>query len=282
MERRRNSMHGPHFVEGAPPRLPSTSVAIPRLSSTRQRDQRIVPEESPTALVYDGTTVAVVMATPADLFDFATGFSLTEGIVRSSREIEHLEVVPGPEGIELRMWLATEAGKRFQKRQRRMVGPTGCGLCGIESLSEATRSFKFIPRKITLRSDQIGRAMDALSRAQVLNQATHATHAAGFYLPDDTLLAIREDVGRHNALDKLAGALSAQRILGQSGAILLTSRVSIELVQKAAAIECPILIAISAPTALAVRAAEAYGITLVAVVRGSSFEIFTHPGGIGG
>jgi len=224
----------------------------------------------------------VVMATPADLFDFATGFSLTEGIVRSSREIEHLEVVPGPEGIELRMWLATEAGKRFQKRQRRMVGPTGCGLCGIESLSEATRSFKFIPRKITLRSDQIGRAMDALSRAQVLNQATHATHAAGFYLPDDTLLAIREDVGRHNALDKLAGALSAQRILGQSGAILLTSRVSIELVQKAAAIECPILIAISAPTALAVRAAEAYGITLVAVVRGSSFEIFTHPGGIGG
>jgi FdhD protein len=161
-----------------------------------------------------------------------------------------------------------------------LVGPTGCGLCGIESLEEATRPFARLSREITLRSHQIERGMDALSRAQTLNHATHATHAAGFYLPDDTLVAIREDVGRHNALDKLAGALATERISGQSGVILITSRISIELVQKAAAIGCPILVAISAPTALAVRAAEAYGITLVAVVRGSSYEIFSHPDGI--
>jgi FdhD protein len=161
-----------------------------------------------------------------------------------------------------------------------LVGPTGCGLCGIESLAEATRSFEPLARKISLRSSQIERAIGALSRAQALNHATHATHAAGFYLPDDTLVVIREDVGRHNAVDKLAGALAARDIPGQCGAILVTSRVSIELVQKAAAIGCPILIAISAPTALAVRAAEACGLTLVAIARGASFEIFSHPDGI--
>jgi FdhD protein len=178
------------------------------------------------------------------------------------------------------MWLTAGSGRRFKKRQRRLVGPTGCGLCGIESLSEATRSFARLPRKIILRSNQIERAIDELSRAQALNHATHATHAAGFYLPDDTLAAVREDVGRHNALDKLAGALATEGIAGQSGAILMTSRISIELVQKAAAIGSSIVLAISAPTALAVRAAEDYGITLVGVVRGSSFEIFSHPDGV--
>ena len=274
-------MHGSHFGEGNLARWPSTSAAIPRLSSARQRDMRIVPEECPVALVYDGTTVAVVMATPADLTDLAIGFSLTEGIIKSSDDVEHLDIVPGADGIELRMWLAAAAGGDFRRRQRRMVGPTGCGLCGIESLAEATRSFGRLRREIILRSNQIEHGMDALSRAQVLNHVTHATHAAGFYLPGGTLIAIREDVGRHNALDKLVGALAAQRIPGQSGAALMTSRISIELVQKTAAIGCPILVAISAPTALAVRAAEEYGITLVAVARGSSFEIFTHPDGIG-
>jgi FdhD protein len=260
--------------------LPATSVEVPRLSSDRGLDLRAVPEETPIALVYDGTTAAVVMASPADLTDFAVGFSLTEGIVKDISEIATLEVVPNRKGIELRMWLTAGSGRRFKKRQRRLVGPTGCGLCGIESLSEATRSFARLPRKIILRSNQIERAIDELSRAQALNHATHATHAAGFYLPDDTLAAVREDVGRHNALDKLAGALATEGIAGQSGAILMTSRISIELVQKAAAIGSSIVLAISAPTALAVRAAEDYGITLVGVVRGSSFEIFSHPDGV--
>lgn len=273
-------MHGSHFRKGDVPNLPAASVNVPCLSGDRKPDLRTVPEESPIALVYDGTTAAVVMATPADLADFAVGFSLTEGMIRDRDEIGTLEIVPSRHGIELRMWLTARSGRQFKKRQRRLVGPTGCGLCGIESLAEATRSFEPLARKISLRSSQIERAIGALSRAQALNHATHATHAAGFYLPDDTLVVIREDVGRHNAVDKLAGALAARDIPGQCGAILVTSRVSIELVQKAAAIGCPILIAISAPTALAVRAAEACGLTLVAIARGASFEIFSHPDGI--
>jgi FdhD protein len=277
----KQSVHGSHFRQREILSLPAASVEMPRLSSDGGLDLRTVPEESPIALVYDGTTAAVVMATPADLTDFAIGFSLTEGIIQEAREIDTIEIVPSCQGIELRMWLTARSGRQFKKRQRRLVGPTGCGLCGIESLAEATRSFARLTRKITLRRNQIERAMDALSRAQTLNHVTHATHAAGFYLPDDTLVAIREDVGRHNALDKLAGALATTGIPGESGAILMTSRISIELVQKAAAIGCPILVAISAPTAVAVRAAEAYGITLVAVARGPSFEIFSHPDGIG-
>lgn len=273
-------MHGSHFRKGDVPNLPAASVNVPWLCGDRKPHQRTVPEESPIALVYDGTTAAVVMATPADLADFAVGFSLTEGVIRDRDEIDTLEIVPNRHGIELRMWLTARSGRQFKKRQRRLVGPTGCGLCGIESLTEATRSFGPLARKISLRSSQIERAIAALSRAQALNQATHATHAAGFYLPDDTLVVIREDVGRHNAVDKLAGALAARDIPGRCGAILVTSRVSIELVQKAAAIGCPILIAISAPTAMAIRAAEAFGMTLVAVARGTSFEIFSHPDGI--
>jgi FdhD protein len=277
---RKQPVHGSHFRRRDVLILPAISVEMPRLSSDGSKDRRAVPEESPIALVYDGTTAAVVMATPADLTDLAIGFSLTEGIVKAASEIETVEIVSGSQGIELRVWLTAHSSKQFQKRQRRLVGPTGCGLCGIESLAEASRSFPRLPRQINLRSNQIERAMNALSHAQLLNHVTHATHAAGFYLPDDTLVAIREDVGRHNALDKLAGALATQEISGRSGAVLMTSRISIELVQKTAAMGCSILIAISAPTARAVRAAETYGVTLVAVARGSSFEIFSHPDGI--
>jgi FdhD protein len=274
-------VHGSHFRQRDAPNLPASSVEMPRLSSDRKADLRTVPEECPLALVYDATTAAVVMATPADLTDFAIGFSLTEGIVQDISEIDTVEIVPNRQGIELRMWLTARCGRQFMKRQRRLVGPTGCGLCGIESLAEANRCFSPLDRSIALRPDQIERAVNALSGAQTLNHLTHATHAAGFYLPDDRLEMAREDVGRHNALDKLAGALAVRGIAARSGAIVVTSRVSIELVQKAAAIRCPILIAISAPTALAVRAAESYGITLVGIARGPSFEIFSHPDGIG-
>ena len=232
------------------------------------------------ALVYDGSTAAVVMATPADLADLALGFSLTEGIIEHPGDIRDLEIVPGADGIELRMWLFAETGARLKARQRRMVGPTGCGLCGIESLGEAMRQSRKSIRRICLSPRQIELALAGLAEAQSLNRATHATHAAGFYSPGSGMMMSREDVGRHNALDKLAGALATAQIAGADGAIVLTSRVSVEMVQKTAAIGSSVLIAISAPTALAVRTADECGMTLVAIARGREFEIFTHPGGI--
>jgi len=256
------------------------SIGVLRLTGEGDLDRREVAEECAVALVYDGTTAAVVMATPSDLPDLAIGFSLTEGIVQSASEVQNVEVIPRLEGIELRMWLTPRAGRQFKARQRRLIGPTGCGLCGIESLSEATRQSQRLTRAISLAPDQIGQAVEALANAQSLNRTTRATHAAGFYLPDRGLVVAREDVGRHNALDKLAGALATEGIAGETGAIVLTSRVSVEMVQKTAAVGSCILVAISAPTALAVRTAEACGITLVGIARGSAFEIFCHPGGI--
>jgi FdhD protein len=262
------------------PLLPPASIGVPRLTREGYLDRREVAEECAVALVYDGTTAAVVMATPSDLTDLAIGFSLTEGIIQSTAEIQSLEIIPSRAGIEARMWLTADVSRQFQTRQRHLTGPTGCGLCGIESLAEAIRPLPNLIRAISLAPTQIGQAVEALANAQSLNRTTRATHAAGFYLPNSGLVLTREDVGRHNALDKLAGALAAERFPGMTGAVVLTSRVSVEMVQKTAMIGSCILIAISAPTALAVRTAETCGITLIGVARGSAFEIFSHPGGV--
>ena len=273
-------MHGSKF--GARDRLTAftASIRMPRLTSNRTNDERAVAEECPVALVYDGTTVAVLMATPGDLTDLGIGFSLTEGIIKHAHEIEELNVVAGADGIELRMWLRPESGRLLKARQRRMVGPTGCGLCGIESLAEANRLTPLVARETFLTPGQIGLAVDALAASQDLNRETRATHAAGFFVPADGSMIAREDVGRHNALDKLAGALAIADVYGKSGAVILTSRISVEMVQKAAAIGSGIIVAVSAPTALAIRTAETSGITLVGIARGRDFEIFSHPAGI--
>ncbi|MBH5398292.1 formate dehydrogenase accessory sulfurtransferase FdhD [Bradyrhizobium sp. CNPSo 4010] len=250
---------------------------MPRLTSSGVHDARIVAEECPVALVYDGTTAAVLMATPADLTDLAQGFSLTEGIIHDIGEIEELTVVPGPEGIELRLWLRPDAGRRLKERRRHLVGPTGCGLCGIDSLREAGRIAPRVEHGLCLSSEQIGTAIAALTDAQVLNHSTHATHAAGFFERDQKTMLVREDVGRHNALDKLAGALAMEGRSGCTGTVVLTSRISVEMVQKTAAIGAGLVIGMSAPTALAIRTAEACGITLIGIARGDTFEIFSHP-----
>lgn len=237
---------------------------------------RLVPEETPVALVYGGTTHAVMMATPADLEDFALGFSLTEGIVASVSEISDLVIVTSDAGVEIRMWLQRAAERSFRDRRRYIAGPTGCGLCGIESLSAVRRLLPRVESKATLAAPEVNKALDALCAAQILNHATHATHAAGLFQLRNGLITVREDIGRHNALDKLAGAIAQAGIDHDGCAIVITSRVSVEMVQKAAMIGAPFLIAISAPTALAIRTANDAGITLLALARNRSFEVFTH------
>ncbi len=243
-----------------------------------ERGSRNLPAEFAVALVYNGTTQAVMMATPDALEDFAYGFSLTEGIISDISEIHELTVFESENGIELRMWLAPEAESRFQARRRAQVGPVGCGLCGIDSLEEALRVLpKLAAGSLRLAPEDVAEAMDGLTRHQALNDATRAAHAAGFYVPGPGVALVREDVGRHNALDKLAGAMARAGQSGADGALVITSRVSVDLVQKAAMIGAPVLLAASAPTALAISESEAAGITLIAVVRGADFEVFTHP-----
>lgn len=263
-------------------RATTSTPRIARRASGTSAAPRMVPEETPVALSYAGTTHAVMMASPADLDDFALGFSLTEGIVSSPSEIESIAVEEAGAGIDIQIRLKDTANTRFQARRRALAGPVGCGLCGIESIDEAMRAVRPVgasPLRLTARD--IARSVQLLSKTQPLHAETGAVHAAGFYVPGEGpmgwIVAAREDVGRHNALDKLAGALARSGIEGAKGAVVVTSRVSVEMVQKAASIGSPIIIAVSAPTALAIRTAEEAGMTLVALVRGDEFDIFTHP-----
>ena len=241
----------------------------------RRAGARELPVETPVALVHDGSTYAVMMATPADLEDLALGFALTEGAVASPGEVLRTEVVHGPLGSEARLWLAPDRARALAGRRRRLAGPTGCGLCGIESLEEAARPPSPVAGGgLRLAPAQVLDAMAALSDAQALGAATRAVHAAGFWTPAGGLVAVREDVGRHNALDKLVGALARAGRDASDGAVLLTSRVSVEMVTKAAAAGAPVLVAVSAPTTLALATAQAAGVTLVAVARVDGFEVF--------
>jgi FdhD protein len=239
---------------------------------------RLIPEETPLALTYNGGTYAVMMGTPQNLEDFAVGFSLDEGIVRSVDDIKSLDVVRLDDGIELRMWLEHENASRISERRRHIAGPTGCGICGIESIAEAVRPAAVVPQGARFTPQQIMTAMHAVAPLQAINMQTRAVHAAAFWSPANGMVALREDVGRHNALDKLAGSLARSRTDASTGMVLLTSRVSVEMVQKTAAIGAPVVVAVSAPTALAVRTAQAAGITLIAIARSDGFEVFTHQG----
>lgn len=238
---------------------------------------RLIPEETAIALTYNGGTYAVMMGTPHDLRDFAVGFSLSEGVIRSPDEIETLDIVELDDGIELRMWLTPSSAELVNERRRHIAGPTGCGICGVESIAEAVRPAAIVPKGRTFTPSEIMTAMAGINPLQQLNIQTRAVHAAAFWTPAHGLVALREDVGRHNALDKLAGALAAGCVSASDGIVLLTSRVSVEMVQKTATIGAPLMVAVSAPTALAVRTADAAGITLAAIARADGFEIFTHP-----
>ncbi|WP_306153427.1 formate dehydrogenase accessory sulfurtransferase FdhD [Roseovarius sp. MMSF_3281] len=238
---------------------------------------RALPEEVPVALVFNGTTQAVMMATPADLSDFAHGFALTEGIVNDLAQIEDFEIIHHEQGLEARFWLSEDRADMLIARRRAMAGPVGCGLCGIDSLEQAVRPVPRVETDLRLDPGDVARATDALRPHQHLHDLTHATHAAGFLSPGGGLSLAREDVGRHNALDKLIGALLQQGIAPASGAAVMTSRLSVELVQKCAMAGIPVLIAVSAPTGAAVHLAQQAGITLAAFARSGGFDLYSHP-----
>jgi FdhD protein len=242
--------------------------------------RRVVPEETPVSLTYNKASFAVMMATPSDLEDFAVGFSLTEGIIRAPKDIQEIEIVHHPRGIEARMWLASDRLDTVDRRRRHLAGAVGCGLCGLESLDAAMREVPRVKTDARLTPAMIAEALAALMPVQTLHRETSALHAAGFWHAEHGLVTAREDIGRHNALDKLVGALARAGQDPDGGVVVLTSRVSVEMVQKAAILGAPVVVAVSAPSALALRSAEAAGITLVAIARRDGFEAFTHTGRI--
>ena len=237
---------------------------------------RTLPEEVPVAVVFNGSTLAVMMATPQDIADFAHGFAWTEGAVTDASQIERFEIVEHEAGIEARFWLCDDRAKVLATRRRAMAGPVGCGLCGIDSLDQALRPVPQVQSDLVFAASEVAAATDQLRTHQPLHDQTRAVHAAGLLLPGQGIILAREDVGRHNALDKLIGAARGDIDLSQA-AIVMTSRVSVELVQKTAIAGCPILIAVSAPTVQALRVAETAGITVAAFARGGGFDVYSHP-----
>lgn len=225
--------------------------------------RRTLAEEIAVALTYQGSTHAVMMASPTDLEEFAIGFSLSEGFITKTTDIESLEILPHPHGIEARLWLTAPRAAAMAARRRKMIGPVGCGLCGIDSLDAALRPLPNRSATAFMVSDRaLLRAALALRDMQPLQDATRAVHAAAFIAPEGQILCLREDVGRHNALDKLIGALLGAGTDPASGAIMMTSRLSVDMIQKTAMAGTPVLCAVSAPTALAVEQAARAGITL--------------------
>ncbi|WP_081666750.1 formate dehydrogenase accessory sulfurtransferase FdhD [Laribacter hongkongensis] len=253
-----------------------------RLDVVRLRDGLLVDEqdtvaaEVPVALVFNGISHAVMMCTPEDLEDFATGFSLSEGIVPDLTALYDIEVVPVVSGIEVRIELAAGCFSALKDRRRQLSGRTGCGLCGVESLQQAIRPVRPVPRQLKISQGALQAAMAGLPACQVLARETGATHAAAWCTPDGQILAVREDVGRHVALDKLIGMRARQG--WSDGFVIVTSRASYEMVHKVAEVGVELLAAISAPTALAVDLAHAAGLTLAGFVRGERAVVYAGAG----
>jgi FdhD protein len=246
-------------------------------------------EEVPVALVYNGISHAVMLATPQDLEDFALGFSLSEGIIDSPDDLLDAEVTLSDlsvseslagvqeQGLSLELKVTLRCFMRLKERRRTLAGRTGCGLCGTESLAEAIRPVRREVVPIKVEAAALVRAMAEMPMHQTLSRATGATHAAAWCGLDGALRLVREDVGRHNALDKLVGAMALARVDPAEGFIAVTSRASYEMVHKAASAGVGLLAAVSAPTGLAVRTARAAGMTLAGFVRGQRATLYSHP-----
>jgi FdhD protein len=231
--------------------------------------------EVPVALVYNGRPHVVMMCTPADLEDFAVGFTVTEGIAGYA-DIRRTDVVKYAKGIEVQLEITPAAADALASRGRQLTGRTGCGLCGVETIDEALREVAPVRSSLRVSTDAITRAGELLGAQQRLNADTHAIHAAAWCDASGEPRIVREDVGRHNALDKTIGALLREGRAAQDGFVVVTSRASYELVQKVAVANIPLLAAVSRPTALAVQLATDAGITLVGLLRGESANVYTH------
>lgn len=236
-----------------------------------------VAEEVPIAFVYNGRTHVVVMGTPADIEDLAIGFSRTEGVIDDVSRIERVDVVRASHGIEVQMQIPATDAERLEHRARGLVSRTGCGLCGVETIDEALRVPVPVGMDLRVRRAAVWAACAEVSRLQTLNNETNAVHAAGWARANGALDIVREDVGRHNALDKVIGALVRQRVDASGGFVVVTSRASYEMVQKTATCGVQLLAAISRPTGLAIRFADAAGVTLAGLVRGTTANVYSRP-----
>ncbi len=260
------------------PDAPAHDRAFVRLADdSRVEDHAAVAEEVPVAFVYSGRPHVVMMCSPENLEDLAYGFSLTEGIVTGTSEIERVEQSKHAKGFELAITIPVEAAARLAQRTRALAGRTGCGLCGVEAIDEAVRAVRVVQSALTLSTDALWRAGEALEAHQPVNRETRSVHAAAWATADGTLVVAREDVGRHNALDKVLGALARGGTDASSGFLVVTSRASFELVQKASAAGVALLAAVSRPTGLAIKIADASGITLVGLLRGRTANVYSHP-----
>lgn len=250
-----------------------TQLLVTRPNGTPTLDT--IAEETPIAFEYNGISHTVMLATPSDLEDFALGFSLTEGIVENRSEVFDIELVEAEAGITVQIKIAGGAFAKLKEHRRSLAGRTGCGLCGAESLTQVERDLPPVADASPFPVQALYEGMRRLPEQQTLQHTTGAVHAACHIAADGSISHVREDVGRHNALDKTLGALLRANEVGQ-GALLITSRASFEMVQKAAALGYGILAAVSAPTAAAVRLAEKLNVTLVGFLRGNTCAIYTH------
>lgn len=235
-----------------------------------------VAEETPVAIVYNGIPHVVMMATPSDLEDFALGFSITEDLIRTPADLQSLQVVRYGQGIEIQAMVSPDCEATIASRNRRLTGRTGCGICGMDSIEGVLKQLHPVTSSATVTTAAVENACRTLAGHQTLNAAAGAVHAAGWASREGEIQLVREDVGRHNALDKLIGAMLSLGVKPESGFLVVTSRASFEMVQKATVFGAALLVAISGPTGLAVRIAEHAGLTLVGFARASRLTVYTH------
>lgn len=244
-----------------------------QLTEVRER----VAGECAVAIAFNDRPFAVMMMTPTELEAFVLGFSLSEGIIAHPQELLHVDVRTVEAGIQIDARVPAERALALADRQRALSGRSGCGLCGASSLEQAVRSLRAVPDTLRMTHRALQAAMARVAAGQPLNEATGGVHAAAWTLASGEVVRIAEDVGRHNALDKLIGALCREQIGIADGALLLTSRASHEMVQKAATLGMQIVCAVSAPSTLAIRQAERCGVTLVAFARDGRHTVYSHP-----